>query len=398
MLKDHSSMEESKSNLAIKKQEYNDMHHLNELIKEIVTQRQKDGYENFEEISMYIRRKMTKLSFQYTIPQYIPTRCIDITTHEEKILKELGKKKPSQKSNHIQTIPNYMQDVLALSQVLAWGGIGFGKNEWYKIRLAMKKLLVESDALTLNFWGKIYGVHADYYVIQGTLRNYPMKNLNPHVESKGNEGINRYTYWVSNSVLEGWYELPDITHEQLVASREFKYHFTGNLSAKVKGFRNFPGKESHLLKCQIVRITHSSFIIPEGILRVSDAFKDELEGKVVEYEEELKMPSFEELRAPEMDRWVHEHAYIQANGRIIEAEPKNPIERLSSISKDEGHQMPSSEDPNETTEVKYWKLKVVGDTTQHTTKDDNTIVHAAIVISNTRWQGSTCVWKVRKDF
>lgn len=109
--------------------------------------------------------------------------------------------------------------------------------------------------------------------MMGTLKNYSNPDAPPTSEMKGNEGINRYTFWVSNSILEDWYELPDITADQIIASRNFKYHLTGDLKAKVKGFNNFPGRESHLLKCQIIRITHSSFIVPEGYLRINGKYE-----------------------------------------------------------------------------------------------------------------------------
>ena len=37
---------------------YDDTNHLNELIKEIVSLHKEDGYDKFEEISMYIKKKM----------------------------------------------------------------------------------------------------------------------------------------------------------------------------------------------------------------------------------------------------------------------------------------------------------------------------------------------------
>ena len=40
-----------------KKLIYDDTNHLNELIKEIVSLHKEDGYDNFEEISMYIKKK-----------------------------------------------------------------------------------------------------------------------------------------------------------------------------------------------------------------------------------------------------------------------------------------------------------------------------------------------------
>jgi hypothetical protein len=101
------------------------------------------------------------------------------------------------------------------------------------------------------------------------LKHYNLYSGTTYSEVRGTEGINRYIYWVSNSIMEDWYELPDITHEQLVASRNFKYQFTGILDAKVRGFSYFPGKESHLLKCQIIRIMHSCNIVPDGYLRAA---------------------------------------------------------------------------------------------------------------------------------
>ena len=44
---------------------YDDTNHLNELIKEIVSLHKEDGYDKFEEISMYIKKKMTKLTLEY---------------------------------------------------------------------------------------------------------------------------------------------------------------------------------------------------------------------------------------------------------------------------------------------------------------------------------------------
>ena len=49
---------------------YDNKEHLKELVKELVTLHKEDGYENFEEISMFVREKNTKLdTFQYRIPQ-----------------------------------------------------------------------------------------------------------------------------------------------------------------------------------------------------------------------------------------------------------------------------------------------------------------------------------------
>ena len=49
---------------------YNENEHMRELIKEIVTSHQEDGYDKFEKISMFLREKNTKLdNFQYIHPE-----------------------------------------------------------------------------------------------------------------------------------------------------------------------------------------------------------------------------------------------------------------------------------------------------------------------------------------
>ena len=64
---------------------YDENEHMRELIKEIVTSHQQDGYDKFEKISMFLREKNTKLdNFQYTHPEKIIKNIINITPLEKK--------------------------------------------------------------------------------------------------------------------------------------------------------------------------------------------------------------------------------------------------------------------------------------------------------------------------
>ena len=377
-----------------KKRVYDNKEHLKELVKELVTLHKEDGYENFEEISMFVREKITKLdTFQYKLPSKVVKKCFNHTPLEEKILTEFALKKKKQ----TKTVNNYMEDLLQQSKLFEWGGISFSDEEWYKIRMAMKKILLDNDCEYLRFFGKIYGIKSDYYIIQGLLKTYPMKNPQVHVESRGNEGINRYTFWVSNSILESWYELPDITHEQIVSSRRFKYHLTGDLNAKVKSFVSFPGNEMHLLKCQIIRILHSSCIVPKGYYKISENFKEQLEGKVTEIDEEFKSPTFEEMKGPEGESWVHEHAYIYPSGKVIDPSVEAQVDRLKGINEDEGYKVKEGEGENvNEIDLKYWKVKVVGDQIMHNKANGDPITHAVVLVKNMRWPGTLTVWKEEK--
>ena len=113
---------------------YNYDNHINELLKEILSYNRKDGLDKFEELSMYIKKKMTKLSFQYFIPKTSFESKIELTGYEQKLIKETLKKK----TKTTDTLNNYMQDIMSQARLLEWAGISFNKTEWYKISLAMK--------------------------------------------------------------------------------------------------------------------------------------------------------------------------------------------------------------------------------------------------------------------
>ena len=373
--------------------EYCETLHIRELIKEICTLHQNDGYDKFEDISMFVREKNTRLNFQFKKQIENVKRNFQLTPLEEKVLNEFANNKPKK----AKLVSNYMDDIMAQSKLFEWGGVSFSEEEWFEIQMAMKKLMLKNDCEYIRLFGKIFGIKSDYYIIQAIQKRYPMKNPPVHVESRGNEGINRYTFWVSNSILESWYELPDITPEQLVASRQFKYHFTGDLNSKVKSFRTFPGKEMHLLKCQIVRILHSSCIVPKGYLKASENFKDQLEGKVTEFDEEYKSPTFEEMKSPEVENWIHEHAYIFPNGKVIDPSIETQVDRMRGIAEDEGYKVKEGEGDNiNEIDMKYWKVKVVGDQMIHNRANGDPITHAVVLVKNTRWPGTLCVWKEEK--
>ena len=146
-----------------------------------------------------------------------------------------------------------MEDLLQQSKLFEWGGISFSDEEWYKIRMAMKKILMENYLwISSFFWKNIWNIFRLLYN-SGIIKNLSNEKSSSSCRIK-RKWRYKSIYFLSNSILESWYELPDITHEQIVCSRRFKYHLTGDLNSKVKSFLSFPGKEMHLFKCQIISL------------------------------------------------------------------------------------------------------------------------------------------------
>ena len=48
-----------------------------------------------------------------------------------------------------------------------WAGLGFGKEENFRLTVSLKNLAERNDANNLRFWGKILCRNSDLYVVEG---------------------------------------------------------------------------------------------------------------------------------------------------------------------------------------------------------------------------------------
>jgi radial spoke head protein 4A len=55
-----------------------------------------------------------------------------------------------------------------------------------------------------------------------------------------------------------------------MVSRMIKHVFTGNLNCGIDSCPPFPGKERHLLRAQLARITHATEIVPKGLYEIDE--------------------------------------------------------------------------------------------------------------------------------
>ena len=94
----------------------------------------------------------------------------------------------------------FVPDLLEDARVYQWAGIGFGKQELYRLQKSLKKLAADSGAGKLKFFGKIRGTDNDYYIAEGEIEGGEEEGGEEKpadFEAKGT-GINKMTYWVSH--------------------------------------------------------------------------------------------------------------------------------------------------------------------------------------------------------
>ena len=114
---------------------YNSRVHCKELLKDIIKNHTKDGFENFEDVSFFIKKKFNLKKFQYKRKEKVPKSIIDLTNYEKNQLADSNKKI---KKKELETINSYMDDLLNQFKILEWVGVGFNNVESFKLNLSLK--------------------------------------------------------------------------------------------------------------------------------------------------------------------------------------------------------------------------------------------------------------------
>ncbi len=168
---------------------------------------------------------------------------------------------------------------------------------------SLKQLAQTSGAGFIRLWGKIHGTKRDYFIAEGKLEaaggdgDAAPTNMEPR-----GSGVNTFVYWATNSPLESWTLLPDLTPADIQAARDTKVYFTGELDRKIITNPFFFKTEKVYLRAQIARIAHSTTIIPKGVFKTNAENEKEVEENN-DPENPFVMPNA--LAMSKADNWVH---------------------------------------------------------------------------------------------
>jgi hypothetical protein len=165
-------------------------------------------------------------------------------------------------------------------QLISRVGLGLNERESVLLQRSLEKLVRSKPLARAHFWGKILGVDRDYYVSEAEFNEgeRPHREATEEEEKQETEepkqpkapieedtGPNTNSYFVCNHLGGKWFLLPDVTPQQIAASRSIQQRFTGNLEARVEAPPGrFEGTEKDLLRTFIARVVHSCTIAPKG--------------------------------------------------------------------------------------------------------------------------------------
>ncbi|RNA09951.1 radial spoke head 4 -like protein, partial [Brachionus plicatilis] len=242
-----------------------------------------------------------------------------------------------------------LPNLLELSYYFEQAGVGIGREETYRIWLALKQLVEKYALESIRFWGKVFGIEQNYYVAElkfqeGKDEEEPEEEEEAEEaekeESEENEeedpvpkstfkapaqapkelygtGSNKYVYYVCNAPGKPWTRLPNVTPSQISGARKIRKYLTGRLDAPVVSYPPFPGNEASYLRAQIARISAGTHISPIGYYKFDE--EGEAEGEedggrdsFIQNEEFEGLPSRELI---DTANWVHHVLHILPQGR-----------------------------------------------------------------------------------
>mmetsp|Transcript_43284 Transcript_43284/g.112480 ORF Transcript_43284/g.112480 Transcript_43284/m.112480 type:complete len:403 (+) Transcript_43284:666-1874(+) len=173
---------------------------------------------------------------------------------------------------------------------------------------------VQTDGVKkVRLFGKIEGTQKNYYIAETRFEEGKRpKAGGEEEEEKGEEekkegqiaaegegegpyveSTNYYVYYASNSPDGPWVQLPDVSHDMIIAARKMKKFFTGDLNTPVIVNPPFPttvkraagdkrvhrAAESDLLRAQLARIAHTTTLCRQKYFKLAGEEEEESEEK-----------------------------------------------------------------------------------------------------------------------
>ncbi|KAL8619220.1 hypothetical protein ACOMHN_050002 [Nucella lapillus] len=268
---------------------------------------------------------------------------------------------PDQKDDEFICLPNTMRQ----AHLLSFAGAGLPSDYYVRVTLALRELARAWPFISLRLWGVVHGLHGDYTVAEGELRegdydtdvtdddddeeedvidNDDIKedvfdamseDIKPVYKAPrkipcehAGVGLNRKVYFVCSQPGLPWIRLPHVTPAQVSVARQIRKYFTGDLDHKMTTFPPFPGNERNYLRAQIARISAATHVSPIGVFKFEEEGEEEEEAEgardTVVVDLDFEGLNMKEMSDPNLMSWVHHSAYILPQGRTAWY---NPVQR-----------------------------------------------------------------------
>lgn len=351
--------------------------HLSKLLTRILSERPNNAAEIFEDLSK--QQKFERFVNQADTLIEKPEKSSENKLAEVQkylFMKDDDEEEAAGDGEDIETpLPNLNE----LSYYFEQAGVGVGREETFRVLLALKQLVDKHQLEQVRFWGKIFGTEQNYYVAEVKFESgkeeeeeeleeakeeeVPEKDENEEVDiipkplykpppviqkEEAGVGCNKQTYFVCNAPGKPWVKLPHVTPHQIQRSRQIKKLLTGRLDAAIVAYPPFPGNEANYVRAQIARISAGTQISPNGFYRFDEegeeANDEDARDSFVE-NEEFEGINVRELADPALNSWVHHVQHVLPQGRTKWLNPKQKSDEEEMGDEEDGEE--DRDDPTE---------------------------------------------------
>jgi len=406
--------------------------HLASVLKTILDEKKDDAFSgtNLEDLSSEIKtdRHMETTTIQ-SDPD--PLAQVALATTQEQLFKPSSVDNFDDEDAEVEpVIPNMMEQ----SQYFEDAGLGLGREETFRVLLALKQLQTQESFSKIRFWGKILGIKANYLIAEcqytGGDAFSPDGATGADVDDDEDEegksadddvpesqyqapmvvpsesyasGVNKYVYYVCNEAGSPWIRLPHATPRHIVVARQIRKLMTGDLSTAIHSYPPFNGTEAEYLRAQIAQISADCIISPQGFY----TFDEDDEEEEEERDAYIKDPEYEGLTRDKLidaegegpDGWCHHVQHILPQGRCkwvnTAIKPKKPLnedgEEEEEEDEDEDEEVQPETGPSLLSSIMQdppvdampaspaWSAKLTSQKAQQ---------FAGVILSSNRWPGA----------
>lgn len=393
------------------------MDHVSQLLLKVLETRPNKSFDTFEDVSACIKNECPEPGF---------TAGPEATAaYAEALVALTGPKKPPVEGEEPPEEEGdgnpecKVANAVAEASLYDAAGLGSGlsRKNAVALYLGMKKLAAkDADLKSVRLFGVIFGTKHDYLVCEGQYgEEYAEPEEEPPPEPEEGEeedegppppppvppepigqGANKYVYYVveqyGNGCFDKWVKLPKLRPECVMAARQIKKMFTGDLEAAISSYPPFPGVEKDYLRAQIGRIAAGATVCVKGMF-IKD--EEDEEGKAVKLNEpnwEENYPGFLPLAPVDLAsriNWIHHPEYpsiLSKMGRCVEPEREE-------VDEEEAAKLPPQEQGAPLLTSVAADSAVSADAAAWTARSTAPALgqHSASVLRSTRWPGACCI-------
>ncbi|KAM3959332.1 radial spoke head protein 4a [Aphomia sociella] len=318
--------------------------HLVDIVHKILSQKPPDVVDNFEQYSWEVKQEKFRPNFDLLNDIYLSPPQLSLVRRMDEMFRLVASKwekfdnleeEEQELDLEEESVKPRVADLVDHNYYFREGGYGLPDSECYAVYIALNMLAIKEPVATVRFFGKIFGIKANYYIAETDLtveeldrriREFEMKDMPGEGEGieedrdveleeqkeiggegeqredkpkepvppklppipvstwqppptvpaeRPGQGVNKKVYWVCLQPGDPWVCLPDVTPDQIRVARLVARCMTGDLDAEVLTFPPFDGTERNFLRAQIARIAAATSISPQGFFTYGSGEEEE---------------------------------------------------------------------------------------------------------------------------